>query len=379
MRRFAGAFAAVSMLLLAAAQAQDVTLEVSDATISAGATGQITIALNAGANEVAGTENELGWDTAELSVGNCVVNEAIDKMLQSTEGDGTFKGIIINFSDLSPIDDGSTLYTCDVTVPGGAAPGDYTVACTAPGSSDPTGGSFDTACNDATITVPADPQVMLSLNMIEAVPGGTATLTVTLDELLDVEVAGTENELRWDPSQVSVSNCEVNPDIMKDLQQTNDVPGEFKGIIINFSDLSPIDDGSVLYSCDVGIPGGTAAATSGVLDSFEIECAEPGSSDPLGNTLITICNNATVNVVEPTATPTQIPTATPIPTDTATQPPVDTPTSPPTGPTDTPTQAPNPNDEDDDSCAIVEPQTSSSGWMLMLPMAALLWLRRRTR
>jgi hypothetical protein len=34
---------------------------------------------------------------------------------------------------------------------------------------------------------------------------------------------------------------------------------------------------------------------------------------------------------------------------------------------------------DDDACAIVSPATSASGWMLLLPAAALLWFRRRSR
>ncbi len=386
MRRIAG-FVAVSALLLTAAQGQDVTLDVSSATIGAGETGQINVVLNGGANEVAGTENELNWNTDELEVSNCAVNEAIDKDLQSTEDAGFFKGIVINFGDLSPIDDGSTLYTCDVAVGAGTAPGDYTISCTAPGASDPNGGTYDTACADSTITVPAEPQVELMLNMINAVPGGTGTLEVSLNLLKDVEVAGTENELTWNTSELSVANCAVNEAIDKDLQSTED-EGFFKGIVINFGNLDPIPDGSLLYSCDVGIPGGTAAATtSGVTGMFEIVCANPGASDSNGNTLETICNNAVVNVAPPpTDTPTMAPTSTATPEVTETTPPTE-PTTPPTEPTTPPTQPttapptvdPGGNDADDDSCAIVAPQSSSSGWMLLLPLAGLLWLRRRSR
>ena len=381
MRRFAGATAAISMLLLTAAHAQDVTMEVTSATIGAGSTGQISVVLNAGSNDVAGTENELSWDSGLLEVDNCVVNAAIDKNLQQTSSEGFFKGIIINFSDLSPIADGSVLYTCDVTVNATTEPGEYEVTCSAPGSSDPVGGDLDTDCVNSTITVPEEPQVLLSLNMIETVPGGTAALEVSLELLKDVEVAGTENVLLWDPAELTIDNCEVNEAIDKSLQSTTG-PGRFKGIIINFSDLSPIDDGSLLYSCDVGLGAGTAAATtSGQTGSFEIVCDEPGTSDPLGNSLITICNNTTVNVVEP---PTPTPTVTP----THTQPTVE-PTVEPTPdvtatftatntPIDTATNTPRPR-VDDDACAVVAPQDASMGWMLLLPMAAMLWLRRRTR
>jgi carbon monoxide dehydrogenase subunit G len=36
-----------------------------------------------------------------------------------------------------------------------------------------------------------------------------------------------------------------------------------------------------------------------------------------------------------------------------------------------------PKASDDDACAIVSPAASASGWMLLLPAAALLWIRRR--
>ena len=397
MRRMRNLCVVSALLLVAgatAAAAQDVSLEVSSATIGAGGNGTINVVLTAGSNEVAGTENELDWDGAAIQVGDCTVNEAINKSLQKTFRPtdctaGTdcesFKGIIINFSDLSPIADGATLYTCDVSVAADAAPGEYPVNCTLPGSSDPDGNSFETDCVSGTITVPVEPQVQLALNMIEAAPGGTAVLEVSLDVLKDVEVAGTENELAWNPGELSVSNCVVNEAIDKSLQSTfrpaDCTPGadcnEFKGIIINFSDLSAIADGSLLYSCDVGIATGTAAAVVSGAQSFTIACNNPGSSNPDGESLETICNDAVVNVVEPTATPTATETPTVEPTDTPGG--EDTPT--PVGedtPTVRPTNTPIPV-IDDDSCQIVAPASSSLGWIMMMPAAVLFRLRRRNR
>jgi hypothetical protein len=390
---------AVSALLLVAgatAATAQVTLEVGSATIGAGGSGTIDIVLNAGSSAVAGTENELDWDAAAIQVGDCTVNEAIDKTLQKTFRPAdpactpgtdceSFKGIIINFSDLSPIADGSVLYTCNVSVAADAAPGEYPVNCTLPGSSDPDGNSFETACNSGTITVPEEPQVQLALNMIEAIPGGTATLEISLDVLKDVEVAGTENELAWNPGELAVSNCVVNEAINKDLQSTfrpaDCAEGvdcnEFKGIIINFSDLSAIEDGSLLYSCDVGIAGGTSAAVLSGAQQFTIACNNPGSSNPDGESLLTICNDAVVNVVDPTPTPTA--TNTPTEEPTATEGMEETPTP---EPTDTPEVRPT-NTRipviDDDSCQIVAPASSSLGWILMMPAAVLFRLRRRNR
>jgi MYXO-CTERM domain-containing protein len=45
----------------------------------------------------------------------------------------------------------------------------------------------------------------------------------------------------------------------------------------------------------------------------------------------------------------------------------------------TPTHKPTPRTLDDDGCAVVSPTDGSAGWMLLLPAAMLLWVRRRTR
>jgi hypothetical protein len=397
--------AAAVLLLVGSVATAQVSLDVTNAEIAAGGSGTIDIVLDTGGEEVAGTENELAWDNTALDVFECEVNEAIDKSLQDTYRpsgcEGTafacneFKGIVINFGDLSPIADGSVLYTCKVSVSASAAPGEYEVACNLPGSSDPSGGSWDTTCSSSTITVPDVPTVSINLSMVSlssggttsglpggTSPGATGVLEVSLELLADVEVAGTENELLWDAGDLSVSNCVVNEAIDKSLQSTFRPSGcaegsdcnEFKGIVINFGDLSPIAGGSVLYTCDVGLAGGTAAAVLSGQMGLSILCANPGSSNPLGESLTTVCNDAEVVIVPDTPTPT--------PTNTATQTPTLTviPTDTPGTPTNTPTNTRDQSGRiDDDSCQIVAPASSSLGWILLMPAAVLFRLRRRNR
>ncbi len=64
---------------------------------------------------------------------------------------------------------------------------------------------------------------------------------------------------------------------------------------------------SVLYTCDVGLAGGTSAATiSGATGTFPITCSEPGGSDPDGNPLTMECVDGSVTIEAP---PTPVPTA----------------------------------------------------------------------
>ena len=167
------------------AQEQDVTLEVTSTTIAAGSTGQISVVLHAGSNQVAGIENELSWDPEELVVDNCVVNQGINKNLYSTMDDGFivddgfFRGLIINLMDSSAIDDGAVLYDCDVTVNADTAPGDYEVSCSVPGASDIEGDSLPIDCISSTITVTTRaPTETPTITPIET-PTGTPTETPT--------------------------------------------------------------------------------------------------------------------------------------------------------------------------------------------------------
>jgi MYXO-CTERM domain-containing protein len=300
------------------------------------------------------------------------------------------KVLVLSFSNLDPLTDGVVLYTCDVTVAGGTAPGDYAIDCENAGGSDPTGNTVDTTCADGTVTVPDVPVAEISVGDGAGAPGDTISIDIALN-LLDsaAEVAATENVLTFG-AETQITGCAVNPNIMREASAFSFSPSgctagtdceSVKALVLSFSNLDPLADGTVLYSCDIALAGGSAAATlSGATGSYTIGCAEPGSSDPSGAPLSTTCSDGTVSIVVPD-TPTVAPTLTPVPTDTPfveptdTPEPVATPTEGERDPTNTPRE-PLFSGEDD-GCAVVASQPSASGWMLLMPLAGLLWLRRR--
>jgi len=396
--RSCASIAAVSLMMFAGTAFGQATIEIGSVELAPGETGSVDITLATGGEDIAGTENDIvfGPDVQLLRAGiirACRINPAIDRSASAfsfspsgcTVGTDceSIKALVLSFTNLSPIADGSVLYTCDIEVPAGTAPGEYELTCANPGASDPDGNSVDADCANGLVTVPDEPVAEIAVGTVTGAPGSTAQIEISLNLLQEgVEVAGAENVLNF-PAETEVIGCAVNPEIQREasafsLSPTGCTGGtdcdSVKALILSFTNLSGIPDGSVLYTCDLGLAGGSAASVG----TFAVTCTEPGTSDPEGNPLTTICSDGSVTIEESTPTPTPEPTATNTPED---EDPTPTPTDdgPPTAtstPTNTPTST-RPARVDDDSCAIVAPQSTSTGWMLLLPMAGLLWLRRR--
>ncbi|HVN83674.1 MAG TPA: hypothetical protein VMW17_02395 [Candidatus Binatia bacterium] len=146
----------------------------------------------------------------------------------------------------------------------------------------------------------------------------------------------------------------------------------FRGIILATNNTTTIPDG-VLYTCTFTIAAG---ATAGA----DLTNVGASSSDPSGGKLDSTGANGRIDVTVDTPTPTV--TDTPVaPTATSTVPPTDTPVPTATKtntpvPTATNTRAPG---GEDDGCQIGAGHSSNSGWLMMLPVAALIVLRRRSR
>ncbi len=382
--------AALSLMLMAGAAYGQATIQIGSVEES----GSIEVTLANGGLDIAGTENTIEFGP-EAQLSNCVVNPAINKTASAfsfgpagcTAGTDceTMKALILSFTDLSAIADGAVLYTCDASAAGAPA-GDYALTCTGPGGSDPAGNSVDTNCTDGAVTIPDVPVAQIVVEDVVAMPTGTAQISVSLNLLsASAQVAGTENVIGFE-SATQLSNCVVNPDINKTASAFSFGPSgcaagsdceTVKALILSFTDLSAIADDSILFTCDIGLGGGTAAATtSGLTGTFPVTCSEAGGSDPDGNPLFIECVDGSITIEEPpTPVPTATATQTDVPTAVATDTPVEIDTATPR-PTST---RPSGTNVDDDSCAIVAPESSSSGWMLLMPMAALLWLRRRNR
>ncbi len=174
-----------------------------------------------------------------------------------------------------------------------------------------------------------------------------------------------------------VPACCVNPTIMKSGSSfafeppncTGSACTGIRALILSTSNVAEIPTNSRLYSCAVTIPASAALGTS-----YKLACSGAGSSDPTGVQLSTDCTDGAIVVGQPTATASPaLPTATPT---------KGGPTATPGKATNTPTPRRTgiiPRANDDDACAIVSPAGSQAGWMLLLPAAMLLWVRRRSR
>jgi hypothetical protein len=273
---------------------------------------------------------------------------------------------------------------------------------------------------------------------VDVAPGSPAVINIVLATSQGEQVAGTQNDITFDPAIVSASaasvcrvnaavsdaapatcdddptpaecDCKKDPQVgpCKQLNRALDdvcsISGEvcggtnppcgaedgtctrkrFRGLILALSNTNPINNPEVegeivLYTCTFQV------ATDAVLDSrVPLECSNEGGSDADGKACgaegaacnALGCTDGEVHVAsEPTATPTATATIPP-PTNTPTN--TSAVTEVPTS-TRTNTARPPTGDTDDDGCQVVAPVSSHVAWLLFAPAALLLWSRRRSR
>ena len=110
-----------------------------------GAPGQdvtLVVTLQSAGTHVAGTQNDLNFDTANVSLGasgkpSCRVNSAIGKSasafsLRPNGCQGTactaVRALVFSVDNTDPIPDGATLYTCTMHISTSAPPGQYRIS-----------------------------------------------------------------------------------------------------------------------------------------------------------------------------------------------------------------------------------------------------------
>jgi MYXO-CTERM domain-containing protein len=280
------------------------------------------------------------------------------------------------------------LYTCKVAIASSASAGEKTLSNTNTGASDPDGGALTTTGTDGRVIVAggaSDATIIVGSASGEA--GATVDVSVSLETGTDV--AGTQNDIAFAaPIAIAAKSngkpdCAVNPEIDKGgtsfaFQPAGCTVGEtctgIRSLVLALDNVAPIPTGSTMYTCKVTI------AENAEDGSYPLTCSNPGASDPDGGALLAECTDGSVTVGGPiTDTPTATPTETP--TTPAGNTPTATNTAPPTN-TATATRTNTISGGggfDDDGCSVVAPAQTSNGWLLLLPAAALLWLRRRSK
>lgn len=147
-----------------------VCLSIHGGRAAPGETLQVEVRLQANGSLVVGVQNDLFFDAAlpvPLAASEaggrlrprCMVNPDINKdqtVFSCQESDPlgclSVRALVLSFYSVDPIAD-APLYTCDVPIPAGTAPGRYRVACVDAGASDPDGGAILSRCQEGEIVV----------------------------------------------------------------------------------------------------------------------------------------------------------------------------------------------------------------------------------
>lgn len=242
-------------------------------------------------------------------------------------------------------------------------------------------------------------------------------ITISVPASLTTGVAGTQNDITFDltnvsiPAKGSVPDCTRNQGIGKDsttfrFLPTGCTPGAnctgIRALVFSITDSGanlPIPDGSALYTCNIQISNAAALgphtlAISNIVMSFPTPPGGrvPGATGNSGTVIVstvpttTPSAGATPTLTAGPPTPTAVATSTvPAPTGTATSTVTSTATSTVTatataaGATTTPagTETPVPFAKVDMGCQIDPIHGEPSAWLLLFPAFGLLFVRRR--
>jgi hypothetical protein len=130
----------------------------------------VNATLSSGSASIAGTQNDIGFDSKQLAIvatakgkPDCVANRSLGKegtafsfMPPGCNGGPTCTGVralVLSLSNVAPIPNGSTLYSCKVHIASQASPGSYKLTNSRVGFSSPKGDAIDGSAGDGTITV----------------------------------------------------------------------------------------------------------------------------------------------------------------------------------------------------------------------------------
>jgi hypothetical protein len=256
---------------------------------------------------------------------------------------GGLRALVLSTGNVTPIGDGSALYTCKVNIAAGASDGQYPLTISGIILSDPNGNQVPGATgingkitvNNAFTAIPtrtptptktptptrtATPLVSLNVGNAVGARGQQTTFAVTL-QTAGAQVVGTENDISFDSGNIPIAtnaagtpDCAVNSGIGKEATSFVFEPDGCNGtactsvraVVFSVLNTDPILDGSVLYTCRVNI------STNAPFVAFPLTINRIVASHPVGNQIPATGTNGSINVnrFAPTLTPT--PTASPV-------------------------------------------------------------------
>jgi hypothetical protein len=278
---------------------------------------------------ITATQNDLYFDPTRVAFAatadkrpDCVPNPAIGK--EHTQfgflpagcfdfGNCTgIRALVLSFTDLSAIPSGSVLYTCNVSITAVAEPGTISaMSCSKALGSDADGAAVPVGCPDSWIEVEPDEdsqQGILSIAPARGAPGESIALDVSLiDVSPEVEIVATQNDLYFDPTQVTFAatadnepDCVPNPALGKEDTRFGFLPpgcfddGSCTGIrtiVLSLGEQqTAIPSGSLLYTCNVSI------AASAEVGASDLPCWMALGSDGQGHAIPLGCPDGSIEV-----------------------------------------------------------------------------------
>jgi hypothetical protein len=264
------------------------SLRVSSVASAAGARVTIAVTLQAGGALIAGTQNDLHVDGMNISIAaqpdgtpDCTVEPGIRKNgtafnFQTSDCVGavctTVRALVLALDNVDPIADGSALYQCTVEVAPGAANGAYPLSIDNIIMSGPQGNIPARVSGiDGRVFVGEVPMPAIALSVAAASPGTQVSVSATL-HTNGALVAGTQNDISFDPNAPIAANadgepdCVVNPDIAKDATvfafRPNGCSGTtctaIRAIVLATDNVDAIVADAVLYTCKVNVANDAA-------------------------------------------------------------------------------------------------------------------------
>lgn len=156
---------------------------------------------------------------------------------------------------------------------------------------------------------PPPPPVMINCTDAVGVPGGTASIEITLVRDGEALVVGAQNDLTFNDEVLSIQrgDCVINPDIGPDspvdktLQQNvlSDPP-RVRGIIVSLENVLPIPPG-LLYTCPFRVAADAAEGTYEIGNGNFVASTANGTRLPVGGDSCNVV--VTAATVTPTPTP----------------------------------------------------------------------------